>query len=261
MIRTHLVLLCLALSTTLNAEAKVHTETVLYKQGDAVLEGYLATPEGSEPGRRPGVVVVHDWRGVSPYVKSRAEQLAQAGFVALAIDIYGRGVRPATPEECGRQAQIYRSDRALMRSRARAGLDALLANPMVDSARVAAIGYCFGGGAALELARSGAPLTGVVSFHGNLDTPNPADARNIRGKVLVCHGGDDPHVPMEQVTAFEKEMRDAGVDWQMNIYGGAVHSFTNPGAGDDPSRGSAYNPEADRRSWQAMLDFFDAIFR
>ena len=148
-----------------------------------------------------------------------------------------------------------------MRRRARAGLDVLLKQELTDSARVAAIGYCFGGGAALELARSGAPLAGVVSFHGNLDTPNPADARNIKGKILVCDGGDDPHVPPEQVIAFQKEMRDADVDWQINIYGGAVHAFTNPAAGNDPSSGAAYNAEADRRSWQAMKDFFSEIFK
>lgn len=243
------------------AEAKVGTETVLYKQGDVTLEGYLALPEGDSPQRRPGVLVVHDWKGPGPYSRLRAEMLAEAGYVALAVDIYGQGVRPTTPEECAKQAGVYRADRALMRERARAGLDLLRSDPRVDPKRIACIGYCFGGGVSLELARSGAPLAGVVSFHGNLDTPNPADAKAIRGKVLVCHGADDPYVPSEQVAAFQKEMRDAAVDYQLIAYGGAVHSFTHPDAGNDPSRGAAYNEAADRRSWQAMLQFFQEILR
>jgi len=162
--------------------------------------------------------------------------------VAFGADIYGKGVRPATTEEAAKQAGIYRADRALMRARARAALDRLKAEEHVDPARVAAIGYCFGGGTVLELARSGAEVAGVVSFHGNLDTPNAADAKQIRGKVLVCHGADDPYVPAEQIAAFQKEMREAGVDWQMVSYGGAVHSFTNPDAGSDPSRGVAITP-------------------
>jgi dienelactone hydrolase len=264
--RVLILIAALALGALLvvgETEAAVKAETVLYKQGDVTLEGYLVTPGGpGTPGaKRPGVLVVHDWSGLGPYAKSRAEQLADSGYVALAVDIYGQGIRPTSPEECAKQAGIYKADRALMRARAQAGLTALLANPMVDPARVAAIGYCFGGGVALELARSGAPLAGVVSFHGTLDTPNPADAAKIKGKVLVCHGGDDPFVSPDQVAAFEKEMREAGVDWQLNVYGGAVHSFSNPKAGSDPKTGSAYNASADRRSWEAMTEFFREIFR
>jgi len=131
---------------------------------------------------------------------------------------------------------------------------------MVDHSRIAAIGYCFGGGVVLELARSGAPIAGVVSFHGNLDTPNPSDAKNIKAKILVLHGANDPYTSNDQLLAFMKEMRDAGVNWQLNIYGGAVHKFTNKDAGNDPSTGAAYNEQADRRSWQAMLSFFEEIF-
>lgn len=242
------------------AEANVHTETVVYKHGDTTLEGFLAYPEGTNRPL-PGVLVVHDWSGPGPYSRRRAEQLAEAGYVAFAIDMYGQGVRPATTEEKAKQAGIYRSDRALMRARARAGLDVLLANPRVDPKRVAAIGYCFGGGTALELARSGAPLAGVVSFHGNLDTPNPADAKAIKAKILICHGADDPNVPPDQVAAFQKEMKDAGVDYQFIAYSGAVHAFTQKEAGNDNSKGAAYNEAADRRSWQAMLGFFAEIFR
>jgi dienelactone hydrolase len=241
-------------------EAKVHTETVIYKHGDTALEGYLAYPEEAK-GPLPGVLVIHDWSGPGPYSRRRAEQLAEAGFVAFAIDMYGQGVRPTTQEEKAKQAGIYRADRGLMRARARAGLDVLLANPRVDARRVAAIGYCFGGGSALELARSGAPLTGVVSFHGNLDTPNAADARAIKAKILVCHGAEDPYVTAAQVTAFQEEMKNAGVDYQFIAYSGAVHAFTQKEAGNDNSKGAAYNEAADRRSWQAMLDFFGEIFR
>lgn len=255
-----LAALLLALVIGTGVQAEMVTKTIEYKDGDVTLEGFLAY-DGSISGKRPGVLVVHEWTGLNDYARSRAQQLAELGYVAFALDMYGKGVRPANPQEASEQATKYRSDRQLMRRRAKAGLDVLLGQEMTDPARVAAIGYCFGGGVALELARSGAPLAGVVSFHGNLDTPDPADARNIKGKILVCHGGDDPHVPQEQVIAFQKEMRDAGVDWQMNIYGGAVHAFTNPAAGNDPSRGAAYNAEADHRSWQAMKDFFNEIFK
>lgn len=242
------------------AEAKIVTRTVDYRQGDTVLEGYLAYDDAA-PGKRPGVLVVHEWNGLGDYVRKRVEQLARLGYVAFGADIYGKGIRPATPEAAAREAGKYRgADRQLLRARARAGLDELLKQPKVDSGRVAAIGYCFGGTAVLELARSGADLLGVVSFHGGLDTPDPADAKNIRAKVLALHGADDPHVPPQQVAAFQEEMRKGGVDWQMVIYGGAVHSFTNPASGNDPSKGVAYNEKADRRSWEAMKVFFAEIF-
>lgn len=147
-----------------------------------------------------------------------------------------------------------------MRDRAKAGLAVLQRNPLVDAQRIAAIGYCFGGGVVLELARSGAPVAGAVSFHGNLDTPNLADARNIKGKVLVLHGASDPLVPVTQVEAFKKEMTEANVDWQFVSYGGAVHGFTNPKTGNDPSDGLAYDRQADQRSFAAMRLFFSEIF-
>jgi len=241
------------------AEAKVRTQVVAYRQGDAVLQGYLAWDDARR-GRRPGVLVIHEWTGLGPYVQGRARQLAALGYVAFAADVYGKGVRPATPKAAAAEAGKYRADRALLRARARAGLDWLRASKLVDPKRIAAIGYCFGGGAALELARSGAPLVGVVSFHGNLDTPHPEDARAIKGKVLVLHGADDPFTK-DQVPAFEQEMRRAGVDWQMILYGGAVHGFTNPAHGDDPKKGAAYDAAADRRSFAAMRAFFDEVLR
>lgn len=250
------VALCVAAT---EARAAVKSETVEYRHGDVVLEGVIAWDDAVS-GKRPGVLVLHDWMGVGPFVAAQAERLAGEGYVAFAADIYGKGVRPADAKEAAAQAGKYRGDRALLRARAQAGLDELRKSPHVDGDRVAVIGYCFGGGAALELARSGADVDAVVSFHGNLDTPDPADARRIQGKVLVLHGADDPHVPPEQVAAFQKEMREAGVDWQLVAYGGAVHSFTKPAAGSDPSKGAAYDERAARRAWKDMQQLFAEVF-
>jgi dienelactone hydrolase len=230
-----------------------------YDHQGTVCEGFVAYDEVME-GKRPGVIVVHEWNGINPQILERCRLLAKLGYVAFAADIYGKGIRPSNREESAKQAGIYRSDRPLMRSRANAALSEIRKLPQVDAARIAVMGYCFGGGVALEQARSGADILGAVSFHGNLDTPDPDDAKNIRAKILVLHGAADPHVPTEQVQAFQQEMESAGVDWQLVMYGHAVHSFTNPGAGDDPSRGSAYNEKADRRSWEAMQTFFIELF-
>lgn len=243
-----------------DAGAAVRTDVVEYRHGETVLEGYLAWDDALA-GKRPGVLVVHEWMGLNAYAKRRAEQLAGLGYVAFALDMYGKGVRARDTKEAAALAGKYRGDRALMRARAAAGLDVLKSNPMTDPARVGAVGYCFGGTTVLELARSGAPVAGVVSFHGGLDTPTPEDARNIKGKVLALHGADDPFAPAAQVTAFEEEMRKGGVDWQLVAYGGAVHGFTNPDNGTDGSKGLAYNEKADRRSWEAMKDFFVEVFR
>ena len=249
-----------ALVCSTAVQAEVRTRTVEYKEGSTVLEGYLAYDDDFK-GKRPGVMVVHEWTGLGDYVKQRAQQLAKLGYVAFAADIYGKGIRPKNPEEAAAQAKIYRENRQLMRSRANAGLQELRRFNLTDDDRVAAIGYCFGGGTVLELARSGANVDGVVSFHGNLDTPNASDANNIKGKVSVLHGAEDPLVPVEQVMAFAQEMTQAAVDWQMVAYGGAVHSFTNPEAGNDKSKSVAYNEPADKRSWSAMKGFFAEIFQ
>jgi len=248
-----------AYATTDGRDKAMRAEVFEYRDGDVVCEGYIVYDETIKE-KRPGVLVVHEWTGLGEYEKRRAKEIAEMGYVALAADIYGKGVRAHTPEEASSLATKFRSDRAMLRSRARAALEALKSHPLVDPARVAAIGYCFGGGTVLELARSGAELAGVVSFHGNLDTPNPEDAKNIMCKVLVLHGADDPLVPQEHVLAFQEEMRRGGVDWQMVFYGGTVHSFTNPASGNDPSKGVAYNEQADRRSWEAMKVFFAELF-
>ena len=242
------------------ASAAVQTRAVEYHHGVAVLEGYLAYDDGIS-GPRPGVLVVHEWKGLGPYAKHRAEQLAQLGYVAFAADMYGKGIYAKDHEEAAALSGIYRKDRGLMRGRILAALDALTRSELVDAARIAAIGYCFGGMTVLELARSGADVDGVVSFHGPLDTPHPEEARNIKGKVLVLHGADDRFVTQDQVKAFEEEMKAAGVDYRLIRYPGAVHSFTVPEAGDDPSTGVAYHAEADTRSWEEMKKFLEGLFR
>lgn len=242
------------------AGAAVRTQTLTYRQGDTTLEGYLAWDDAIT-GRRPGVLVVHQWMGLSANERMRAEMLAKLGYVALAVDVYGQGVRPTTPQEAGALAGTYKADRALLRARVAAGLDELRRQPMADAKHVAAIGYCFGGTAVIELARSGADVAGVVSFHGGLDSPTPADGARIRARVLALHGADDPFVPADQLAAFEKEMRDGGVDWQLVMYGGAVHAFTQKEAGTDATRGAAYNERADRRSWEAMKSFLTELFK
>jgi dienelactone hydrolase len=241
------------------ATAQVTTKVITYSHNGTELEGYLAYKEGG--GKKPGIIIVHQWKGLGDYEKKRAEMLAELGYVAFAVDVYGKGIRPTNPKEAGEQAGKYRNDRPLLRARVQAGLDKLKSMDMVDAGNVAAMGYCFGGGAVLELARSGADVKGVISFHGNLDTPNPADANNIKGKVLVLHGAIDPNVPRPTVDGFVKEMEDAKVDYYLVEYGGAVHSFTDWNAGTDVSKGSAYNEKADKRSWEEMQEFYKEIFQ
>jgi dienelactone hydrolase len=242
------------------ANAAIKTQTIEYKEGDTTLEGYLAY-DTAGAAKKPGVLVVHDWTGLRETMKKKAEALAKLGYVAFAADIYGKGVRPTDPTEAGKTAGIYKNNRTLLRARATAGLNELEKQPNVDKSKIAAIGFCFGGTTVLELARSGADINGIVTFHGGLDSPHPEDGKNIKAKVLILHGADDPYVPADQVKAVESELTNAKVDWQLVKYSGAVHSFTIPEAGNDNSKGAAYNERADKRSWQAMRDFFNEIFK
>ncbi|HEX2869140.1 MAG TPA: dienelactone hydrolase family protein [Ignavibacteriales bacterium] len=244
----------------MNTEAKIVTRSVDYESDGVKLQGYLAYDD-AQKGKRPAVLIVHEWWGLNDYPKKRAEMIAKLGYVAFAADMYGKGVIAKTPEEAGKLASQFRQDRMLTRKRITAALDVLKKYDFVDDSKIAAIGYCFGGMVALELARSGADIKGVVGFHTSLDTPRPDDAKNIKAKILICTGANDKSVPPEMRQAFQKEMDSGGVDWQMNIYSGAVHSFTNPASGNDPSRGVAYNANADRRSWDAMKLFFREIFK
>ncbi len=252
------LLITVAFFFSAEAYAKIIARPVEYKHGEAVLEGYLAYDDAID-GKRPGVLVVHEWWGLNDYVKKRSEQLAGLGYIAFALDMYGKGVSTRDRKEAARLAGQFRG-KPLMRHRAQAGLNVLAGNERVDPNRIAAIGYCFGGTTVLELAYSGADLVGIVSFHGGLTMPKPQDMKNIKAKVLVLHGAEDPVAPTEKAVAFQESMRRAGVDWQMIYYGGAVHAFTNPGAGNDKTSGSAYDEKAAKRSWQHMEMFFDEIF-
>ena len=204
--------------------------------------------------------MVHQWLGLTDYEKHRATLLAQLGYVAFCADIYGKDARPKNVAEAGAEAGKFKSNRTLLRGRVTAGLEQLKHSELADPKHLAAIGYCFGGTTVLELARSGAELAGIVSFHGGLDSPAPADGRNIKCPVLICHGADDPFEKPEDLAAFENEMRDAKVDWRLIKYGGAVHSFTQPDPGF-VNPGAHYNEKADRRSWEDMKLFFAEIFK
>lgn len=254
-----LLLLCASFVFAMPVEAAVKTEVIEYHHGGTVLEGYLAYDDAIA-GKRPGVLVVHEWKGLNDYAKRRAVQLAELGYIAFAADMYGKGVRAKDHTEAAQLSGAYRKDRQLMRTRIGSALDWLKQQERVDPQRIAAIGYCFGGTTVLELARSGADVLGVVSFHGGLDTPNPQDAAQIKGRVLVFQGANDPFVTADQVAAFKKEMQEAGVNHQIIIYPGAVHSFTVPEAGNDPSQGMAYDEAADKQSWEAMKAFLKEIF-
>lgn len=243
-----LVLLLAASAPSLIAE--IETTSFFYKDGAAMLEGFVAY-DTTVKGPRPGVLVVHDWTGLQDYAKARATQLAELGYVAVAADIYGKGVRPTDPKECAVQAGTYRSDLPLLRRRVLLGLEQLKAQPGVDAARLGAIGYCFGGTCVLELARSGADVRGVVTFHGGLGTTKPAGAGVVKAAILVCHGAADEHVNKE-VPAFKAEMEKAKARMTFITYEDAKHGFTKPGP--------AYQARADKESWEAMRKFFAGLF-
>jgi len=233
------------------AAGVVGTE-VDYTAGDVACRGYLARPD--DHGSHPGVLVVHDWLGVTDYVRMRADMLARLGYTAFAADVYGADVRPS-PAEAPAVAGSYYGNRALWRERVTGGFDRLRAEPSVDRGRTAAIGYCFGGSGALELARTGVELRAVVSFHGGLPTGPDGEAQRIRAKLLVLRGAIDPVVPDDAVAAFQDELRQApDLDWQLTTYSGAMHAFTIPDA-NSPEHGATFNAVAERRSWQAMKEF------
>lgn len=248
--------LLIGLLTATALHAAVQFQKVEYKEGDTICEGLLVYDDMFQ-GKRPGMIVAHQWKGLTDYEKMRGEMLAMRGYVVLCSDVYGKGVRADNPKDAAALAGKYKNDRKLLRARINAALAFLRKQERVNPQLIGAIGYCFGGTTVLELARSGADLKGVVSFHGGLGSPTPADAKNVKCKVLALHGADDPFVPTEEVVAFEKEMRDAKVDWQLVAYGGAVHSFTDKSAGNDNSKGAAYNEKADLRSWREMKMFLD----
>ena len=239
--------------------AAIRTDTIEYSDGEKILEGYVAYDDASTESR-PGILVIHDWTGLQDYAKRRCVQLAELGYVAFAADIYGKGVRPTDPKECAIQAGTYKSDLPLLRRRVLLALNEMKKNPLVDGGKLGAIGYCFGGTSVLELARSGADVKGVVSFHGGLSTTLPAEPGAIKAKILVCHGAEDPFVKPAEVERFKEEMVRSKADLQFEAYSGAVHSFTKKEAGNDPSKGQAYNEDTDAKSWSAMKGFFAGAF-
>ena len=241
------------------AHAAIRTQTFDYMEGPTVLEGFIAWDD-AKAGKRPGVVVYPQWTGPSDHERSAVVDLAKLGYVAMAADVYGKGIHPAAPKDAGIMMGKFLKDRTLLRSRVKAAYDRLLRDPHVDPTRIAATGYCFGGAAALELGRQGAKVAALVSFHGDLSNPTPADATNIKGHVLILHGADDPVVPPAEVDAFKAEMKAAGTDLVFVSYSGTRHGFTMPSSGTDNTQSSAYNPVSARRSWMAMRDFLQASF-
>ncbi|MBD3335493.1 MAG: prolyl oligopeptidase family serine peptidase [Candidatus Eisenbacteria bacterium] len=250
-----MLILCVIL--TAPALADVTTETVAYRHGDTELQGFLAYPDDAE-GMLPGVLVVHEWWGLNEHAKDKAEQLAEAGYVALALDMYGQGKSTEHAEEAGEWSKQVRRNEEMMQQRFRAAHEVLRDDPRTDPERIAAIGYCFGGYVVLSMAAQGAELQGVVSFHGSLPT-EPVEAGAVKAKVLVCHGGADPLTTREQIQQFQETMTAAGADWVFITYGGAKHSFTNPEADERGMAPLGYDASADARSWRHMLDFFNEV--
>jgi dienelactone hydrolase len=236
----------------------LQNRVIEYRDGDTVLEGRLAWDDDYE-GARPGVLVSHAWSGRSAYEDGKADALARLGYAALALDLYGKGVRGQNPDHNAALMQPFLDDRAMLQRRLILSLETLRGQPEVDGGRVAAIGFCFGGLCVLDIARSGADVAGVVSFHGLLSPPGNAGGNHAQARVLVLHGWDDPMATPDAVHSLAAELTALGADWQLHAYGNTQHAFTNPAA-NDPERGTVYDEVADRRSWQAMTNFLDEIF-
>lgn len=261
------VLITAALSAVSTlAFAKVDFKTIEYKHGSETFEGVLVTQPHKKSGgtsatMAPAILMIHNWMGISDETKAQATRMAELGYTVFAADIYGKGIRPKNPQEAGQLAGKFKSNRKLFRENLIAALETLKSQKGINTSKIIAVGYCFGGTGVLELARSGADIKGAVSFHGGLDSPAPEDGKNIKAKILALHGADDPFVKTEDLTAFEKEMRDHKVDWELVKFGGAVHSFTDKGAGSDNSKGAAYNANADVRSFKIFKVFAQDIHK
>lgn len=236
----------------------IQTKSIEYRHGDVLLEGYMAW-DASGTDKRPGVLISHAWRGRSDFENHKAEQLAELGYVGFALDLYGAGVLGNSVEENGALMQPFLDDREMLQSRLKLAVDVLRKQSEVDGSRVAAMGYCFGGLCVLDLARVGADLAGVASFHGLFGAPGNTEGNQVSAKVLALHGWDDPMATPDQVVAFAEEMTALGADWQIHGYGNTLHAFTNPEA-NDPGHGTVYNADAERRSWQSLQLFLAEIF-
>jgi len=242
-----------------HASAAVQTKELEYKQGDTVLQGFLAWDDTSQ-GKRPGLLVIHEWWGHNQHARNQAIRLAQAGYVGLAIDMYGKGKVTTHPKDAQGFVAEATKDPAVTTARFEAGMKLLKAQPQVDGGRIGALGYCFGGGVALGMARAGEPLQAVVTFHGSLGAKAPAQAGKVRPRILVLTGAADPMIPPDAVAAFEKEMKGAGARAEVVSYPGVKHSFTNPDADKVGMDGLAYDAGADKKSWEAAMHFLHEVF-
>lgn len=235
----------------------LETHNIEYHHGDTLLEGYYAFDKKFQ-GKRPAVLITHDWSGHTEFTNKKAEKLAELGYVGFALDMFGKGKIGTTVEEKQQLIAPLVGNRTLLRDRMLAALETVKKIDIVDITRIGAMGFCFGGLCTLDLARSGADVLGAVSFHGLLNPPN-LPSQPIKAKILALHGHDDPMVQPDQVLAFEKEMTAGKVDWQVHVYGNTQHAFTNPKA-NDPKLGTIYNSLAEKRSWIAMKNFFAEVF-
>jgi len=248
-----------ALLTFTAAQAEVRSEAISYRDGEAELTGHLYWDDAIS-GKRPGVLVVHEWWGLNEYAKWRAGQLAEMGYVAFAADMYGGNKVTTHPAQAQEWMTVTTSNLDAWRQRGLAGLQQLSSSPLTDTSRMAAIGYCFGGATVMQLAYAGADLKGVVSFHGSLPPPNGDEGKKIRGRVLIEHGNADAFVPAERVSTFKAAMKDAGVKLAFHGHDGARHGFTNPDAGDFGIDNLKYDAAADESSWRSMQQLFREIF-
>lgn len=254
--------LLLFLLGSLSAHAELIEQTIEYQAGDSKLVGYIAYSDEFE-GKRPGVLVVHEWWGHNEYARERARMLAQMGYTALAVDMYGDGKQAEHPDEASQFANAIRQNNELAQARFAAARDVLIKHATVDPGKLAAIGYCFGGSVVLDMARTGVELLGVVSFHGGLTTQHPAEPGKVRARVMVFNGDDDPMVTAEQIKTFKDEMTQAKVNYEFVSYAGARHGFTNPMADEYRDKFNLpmeYNALADIKSWMAMTSFFSNLF-
>ena len=236
----------------------VISNTVAYLDGDVLLEAFFAFDDAFQ-GRRPAVLINHTWAGRDEFVAEKAKKLAALGYVGFAVDMYGKDIMGSSPEENEKLMRPFMNNRQMLQKRMQAALYAVKLMPWVDDSKIAVIGFCFGGLCALDLARTGVELKGVVSFHGLLGKPDNTQGNIIKAKILALHGHDDPLAPVDQVLAFEQEMTSAGADWQLHTFGNTLHAFTNPQA-NSPDFGMAYQADADRRSWLAMENFLTEVF-
>jgi dienelactone hydrolase len=259
-VKPFLIFVLFALLGASIASARLITHAVEYADEKGTpLHGFVVYDD-SFAGKRPGIIVVHDWRGITDYTHMRADMLAKLGYISFAADIYGHDVSKDGPTAWMKEVTTYKSDRALYRERARAAYQAFLKQPLLDPSRMAAIGYCFGGTGVIEMARDGLDLKGVVTFHGGLDSQPLSPGATIKAKVLALCGADDPYEKPEDMQAFEQQLRDNHVDYEIVSYGHAVHAFTDKAVDALNQPGAKYNAAADKRSWQAMKDFFAELF-